>query len=72
METKKVKSTCEFVDCMKKMSLTDYYRPCKCNKRFCAIHRLYENHSCEYNFKIINHDLTIDRMKCVNAKVTYI
>ena len=64
---------CEFVDCKKKMSLTDYHRPCKCNKRFCDIHRLYENHNCEYNFKTINNDLAaIDRMKCVKAKVTYI
>ena len=38
-----------FEDCNRKLKLTDYV--CKCNKIFCKIHRLPENHECVYDYK---------------------
>ena len=35
--------------CKKKLSLTDF--PCKCNRKFCSVHRAAETHSCSYDYK---------------------
>jgi len=44
---------CSFIDenikCKKKLKLTDL--SCRCEKKFCAIHRMPENHACEYDYK---------------------
>lgn len=44
---------CAFINgdlkCKKKLKLTDL--SCRCQKRFCSIHRMPENHKCEYDYK---------------------
>ena len=50
------KMKCAMDNCNKKTKLTDF--DCRCNKRFCALHRLPETHECSFNFKKV--DNTID------------
>jgi len=40
---------CSLEGCKKKLKLTDF--SCRCDKRFCSIHRMPETHNCSYNFK---------------------
>ena len=52
-KSKKPRCTC-IVDadgnkCRTKLSLLD--QECKCGNKFCAKHRLPENHNCSFNFK---------------------
>ena len=42
---KKKKNRCAFEGCKKKLNLATV--TCKCNKRFCGIHRQRERHNCE-------------------------
>ena len=68
-KTKKPKR-CQHVDCRKKLTLTDYTCKCRCGKYFCSLHRLSEQHNCDYNFKSeINYQQNIDEMKCIEKKV---
>ena len=53
-KNKKKKDRCCFKECKKALNLATV--TCKCNKRFCALHRLQAQHDCE----IIN---TIDKDK---------
>ena len=39
---------CEFDGCKRKLKLTDF--SCKCEKIFCRLHRLPENHNCTYDY----------------------
>jgi predicted nucleic acid binding AN1-type Zn finger protein len=41
---------CQEINCRHKLKLTDMV--CKCEKKFCCIHRLPESHNCTYNFKL--------------------
>jgi len=47
--TNKKKKRCNHPNCKKKLKLTDM--PCRCQKCFCAKHRLPEQHDCSFNFK---------------------
>jgi len=38
---------CHAHECRKKLKLTDM--ECRCNKRFCAAHRLPETHACTFD-----------------------
>jgi hypothetical protein len=40
---------CGANDCKKKLALTDF--PCRCEKRFCSLHRMPEDHLCTYNYR---------------------
>ena len=51
---KKSKNRCAFEGCKKKLNLATV--TCKCNKRFCGLHRLQNQHNCS----IIN---TFDKQK---------
>ena len=51
---KKSKNRCAFEGCKKKLNLATV--TCKCNKRFCGLHRLQNQHNCP----IIN---TFDKQK---------
>ena len=51
---KKSKNRCAFEGCRKKLTLATV--TCKCNKRFCGLHRLQNQHNCP----IIN---TLDKQK---------
>jgi predicted nucleic acid binding AN1-type Zn finger protein len=51
---KKSKNRCAFEGCRKKLNLATV--TCKCNKRFCGLHRLQNQHNCP----IIN---TLDKQK---------
>ena len=46
---KKGKNRCSFEGCRCKLKLTDM--TCRCQKRYCSLHRLPENHYCTFNFK---------------------
>jgi predicted nucleic acid binding AN1-type Zn finger protein len=43
---------CSLDKCKKKLKITDF--KCRCDERFCSLHRLPETHSCSFNFKDIN------------------
>ena len=49
MDNKKVKSKsrCSFQGCNKKLKLTDLQ--CRCNLKYCQLHRLPEKHNCSYD-----------------------
>ncbi len=69
MDTKNV--YCGLATCNAKLRLTDFY--CRCNKRFCAQHRVCENHKCEYDFKNKNiASVNAESMKCVKSKIDVI
>jgi predicted nucleic acid binding AN1-type Zn finger protein len=67
MDTKK--EYCSLATCNVKLRLTDFY--CRCNKRFCAQHRVCEFHDCQFKLKL---DLvkTADEMRCVKTKIEVI
>ena len=61
-------SYCSFDNCYYKLKLTDF--PCKCEKKFCKIHRLPEQHNCVYDYKKNNNNQEkIELMKCVSKKI---
>ena len=43
------KSVCGENTCNKKLKLYDI--TCRCNQKFCSVHRLPECHNCSYDFK---------------------
>ena len=49
IKKKKKKIRCSFKKCNCKLTLTDMV--CRCQKRYCSLHRLPESHSCTFNFK---------------------
>jgi len=40
---------CNFIDCRKKLKLTDI--TCKCKYTFCSFHRYPEEHCCLFNYR---------------------
>ena len=59
---------CAFENCNRKLKLTDY--ACKCEKIFCKIHRLPEDHNCVYDYKENNNkQKKIEAMKCISDKI---
>ena len=46
---KKKRNRCNHTSCRKKLKLSNI--SCRCKHRFCAHHRLPEQHDCSYNFK---------------------
>lgn len=46
VETKQV---CSLQDCKKKLKNTNFI--CRCDKRFCNMHRLPEDHQCNFDYK---------------------
>ena len=61
---------CSYPDCNKKIKLTDF--PCKCDKIFCKIHRLPEDHNCVYNYKENDVEKKVENMKCISDKINKI
>ena len=43
------KECCSFTDCKKKLTLTSIQ--CKCEMKFCDLHRYPENHACNFDFR---------------------
>ena len=66
-EKKTDKPRCCMEGCNKKLKLSDM--ECRCEKRFCLIHRLPEQHNCIINYKNIN---PIKVEGCVAEKVVKI
>ncbi len=59
---------CAFKNCNRKLKLTDF--ACKCEKIFCKIHRLPEDHNCIYDYKENNNkQKKIEALKCVSEKL---
>lgn len=46
---KKSKNRCQFDDCKTRVHLLGF--DCKCGHRFCAKHRYFDIHNCEYDYK---------------------
>ena len=44
----KSKKRCSFPDCNKKLKMTDV--TCRCEHTYCGIHRLPENHQCQFDY----------------------
>ena len=40
---------CQLDGCKKKLMLTDIV--CKCEKKFCSLHRYSEGHGCKFDYK---------------------
>lgn len=51
-EVKKPLNRCSHAECRVKLSLTDM--TCKCQSRFCSMHRMPESHKCTFDFKAAN------------------
>jgi len=51
MDAKKKSSKirCSYEGCRKKLLLSDF--ACKCENRFCQLHRLPEDHKCKIDYK---------------------
>ncbi len=65
---KKDNSRCQYMDCMKRIKITDY--PCKCGYIYCKIHLSRENHNCKYDYREIGlKDKKIEEMKCTSNKI---
>tara|TARA_B110000305_G_scaffold239932_2_gene309054 strand:+ start:292 stop:504 length:213 start_codon:yes stop_codon:yes gene_type:complete len=62
---------CDYNDCNHKLKLINY--PCKCNKKFCKLHKLPEQHNCEYDYKENDKkNNKIEEMKCISKKISKI
>ena len=59
-------ASCGLATCNVKLRVTDFY--CRCNKRFCAQHRVCESHNCQFDFKM-NKNANVDAMRCVKTKI---
>ena len=44
-----MRERCSHVNCNKKLELVCF--PCKCELKFCKLHRLPELHNCKFDFK---------------------
>ena len=58
---KKSKKRCWLDGCNAKLKLTDM--ECKCKHRFCAKHRMIEQHQCEYLKNTSNKDIYLAKMQ---------
>ena len=63
-ETGKKPSRCNLEECNKKLKFSDMM--CRCEKRFCSLHRLPEQHICSIDYKFIN---PVKLEKCVGEKI---
>ena len=59
---------CEYPDCQKKIRLTDF--ACKCANVYCKMHRLPEQHGCNYDYRgSESKSKRIEDMRCVSNKL---
>ncbi len=68
---KKKKNICALNGCQNKLSIISF--SCKCQKKFCSVHRLPEDHSCTFDYQ--THGKCIIAKKnpqILNAKITHI
>lgn len=47
---KRKKPRCSFAGCNKKVGMLNQFK-CRCDLMFCSIHKLPEDHNCQYNYK---------------------
>ena len=65
------KKYCSFIDCKKKLKLTDM--KCRCGSRYCSKHRISSDHNCTFNYK--NHERSLlekNNQQVIGEKVTKI
>jgi len=55
---------CSFSECKKKLLLVD--TACKCEKRFCKMHRFSTDHACSFNYR---EEATIALLKTMSTPV---
>ena len=61
-------NNCDFEGCRKKLKLIKF--KCKCERTFCTLHRLPEQHFCNYDYKNqLDTDKKINEIKCISNKI---
>lgn len=66
---KKNKKRCAHPDCKKKLNLTDW--ACKCNKKFCSVHKPINKHDCSFDWKMQQFNFlkeNLDKAKSIDTK----
>jgi len=59
---------CNHENCSKKIRLSDF--PCKCKNVYCKIHRMPEDHCCEYDYKSPDSkQKRITELECRSTKI---
>ena len=70
-KVKKKKNICQHKGCKKKLNIISY--SCQCQKKFCAEHRLPEDHACTFDYKARGRELIAKKNpQIINAKITQI
>jgi hypothetical protein len=69
-KVKKCTALCGDEICNKKLKLTDF--KCRCDKRYCQLHRIPETHDCTFNFKDVQKDQFIKKCGLGGGKVVKI
>jgi predicted nucleic acid binding AN1-type Zn finger protein len=59
---------CKVKECKKKLSLVEKSFSCKCQKHFCAMHRLPQSHNCQFDYQKEKLDLLKKQLKDANFK----
>lgn len=67
---KNLSNRCNYPECSKKLRITDL--KCKCNYIYCSLHRLPEQHDCNFNYKLNDQKKIISDMKCESIKIVKI
>lgn len=68
-KTDKVEKRCNHEGCKKKLVLSD--RECRCGKRFCMLHKFYEDHKCSYNYREASDTVLKKQLEaCVGDRLT--
>ena len=70
-KVKKRKNICQYKDCKKKLSFMNF--SCLCEKKFCSLHRLPEDHECTFDYKSHGRELIAKKNPLIiNSKITQI
>jgi predicted nucleic acid binding AN1-type Zn finger protein len=68
---KKKKNKCSMPGCNKKLNIISF--TCKCEKKYCSIHRMPESHACTFDYKAHGKCLIAEKNpQIVKSKITQI
>jgi len=64
------KVRCSHHDCNKKIKEIDMMlSKCKCGNHYCISHRMSELHDCSHNYKSIDVNKEVEKLKCVSDRI---
>jgi predicted nucleic acid binding AN1-type Zn finger protein len=64
------KMRCAHIGCNKRIREIDVIiSKCKCGNHYCVAHRMSELHDCSYNYKMIDTNAEISKLKCVSDRI---